>query len=248
MKIAYMSDLHLEIADLDITNPDTDVLVLAGDICTLRHLDSNGKLGNRYRQFFKRCTDQWRHVLYVLGNHESYGYRVEKSQARAREIPGVVFLDNTTVEINGVKFWGATLWTDLSNPMDSIAAQMSMNDYKTIRTEGGVRPISPQDTTRWHKESLKSLQDSGAQVVITHHAPSWMSISDVFKGDTINPAYASHLDNVILSLAPSIWIHGHVHSRNCYQIGSTCVLSNPRGYSGFEHIADTFKVETVDIG
>ena len=247
MKIAIASDLHLEFADLDFDNPGADVLVLAGDICTLRHLDGDGKLGKRFRDFFKRCTSRFPHVLYVLGNHESYGYRVEKSLARAREIPGVTLLDNAVVEIDKVRFWGATLWSDLSNPMDSIIAQRFMNDFKVIRTEGGLRSLRPQDTTQWHRESVESVRGAQAHVVVTHHAPSMRSIPPKFKGDALSAAYASPLDDVVLDLAPQVWIHGHVHSRNNYAIGNTQVVSNPRGYVGHETQASLWTLETLDV-
>ena len=247
MKISIASDLHLEFADLDLANPGSDVLVLAGDICTLRHLDSDGKLGERFRDFFKRCADRWEHVIYVLGNHESYGSRVEKSVARAREIPGITLLDNTSVEIRGIRFWGATLWADLTNPLDSIVARRFMNDYKAIRTQGGQRPLTPEDTTAWHRESVKLLRQCRPDVVVTHHAPSMRSIPPEFQGDVLNTAYASPLDDVVLHLAPRLWIHGHIHSRQDYLLGETRVVARPRGYVGHETKASLWTLETLDV-
>jgi hypothetical protein len=31
-----------------------------------------------------------------------------------------------------------------------------------------------------------------------------------------------------------LWTHGHVHNVNDYMIGDTRVVSNPRGYEGYE--------------
>lgn len=247
MKISIASDLHLEFADLDLTNPGSDVLVLAGDICTLRHLDSDGKLGDRFRHFFRRCTLQWEHVLYVLGNHESYGSRVDKSEARARTIPGVTLLQDSSVKIGGYRFWGATLWTDLRDPIARLTARTSMNDYKTIRAEGGLRRLTPDDTHEWHQKSLKSLSDQSPDVVITHHAPSYASVPDQYKGDPLNPAYASSLDSLVQALSPRLWIHGHIHSYNDYLIGKTRVVSNPRGYYRYESIANSWQPLVVTL-
>ena len=248
MKIAIASDLHLEFADIDFHNPGADVLVLVGDICTLRHLDTAGKLGNRFRAFFQRCTEQFPHVLYVLGNHESYNSRVERSIQRAQEIPGITLLHNSAITIQNTKFWGATLWTDFDhNPLNQEIARGSMNDYKAIRTEGGMNRLRPQDTALWHQESIHSLQQHRPDVVITHHAPSYRSIPDHYRGDSLNPAYASRLDDLVAHINPKLWIHGHIHSYNDYHIDTTRVVSNPRGYLGHESQATHWQPEIIDV-
>lgn len=248
MKIAIASDLHLELADIDFHNPGADVLVLAGDICTLRHLDADGKLGDRFRQFFKRCTDRFPHVLYVLGNHESYGSRVDKSEARARDIPGVTLLQDSSVKIDGYKFWGATFWTNFNrDPLARLVARQFMNDYKVIRTNGGETRLTPDDTAGWHQKSVRSLSDHFPDVVVTHHAPSYRSIPDHFKSDVLNPAYASSHDSLIQALRPQLWIHGHIHSPNDYQIAKTRVVSNPRGYYNYERMANSWQPVVVTL-
>ena len=73
-----MSDLHLEFAGLS-NLPGGDVLILAGDILTVRHLRSNktdadGRL--RRKCFEKFCLDEVRKYgrsLYATGNNEPVG-------------------------------------------------------------------------------------------------------------------------------------------------------------------------------
>ena len=68
MKIAYCSDLHLEFADLILTNDENaDVLVLAGDICVAKHF-------TKKLEFFQKVSEEFPKVLYVIGNHEHYHY------------------------------------------------------------------------------------------------------------------------------------------------------------------------------
>ena len=57
----------------------------------------------------------------------------------------------------------------------------------------------------------------------------------------MNCAYFSRLSDFILD-HPQIktWVHGHVHNFTDYMIGDTHVLANPRGYVGYESIADEF--------
>ena len=80
MKFALGSDLHLEFGDINLQNTDNaDVLILGGDICVAADIgkpDSNnfmeGAKSNRITDFFKRCSFQFPHVIYIMGNHEHY--------------------------------------------------------------------------------------------------------------------------------------------------------------------------------
>ena len=73
-------------------------------------------------------------------------------------------------------------------------------------------------------------------VVITHHAPSFMSVNDRYKGDTLmNGGYASELGEFILDHENiKLWCHGHMHDPVDYMIGTTRIVANPRGYVGQE--------------
>ena len=81
MRIAVTSDVHLEFGPLILKNEhNIDVLVLSGDICVASDLNyksdnlgivSNGKY-ERMREFFRSCSDNFKHVIYIMGNHEHY--------------------------------------------------------------------------------------------------------------------------------------------------------------------------------
>ena len=68
MKVQYMSDLHLEFADMPIPDVAGDVLVLAGDI----HVGANAI------PWIEQCAHVFKDVIYVLGNHEYYGQKMWK--------------------------------------------------------------------------------------------------------------------------------------------------------------------------
>ena len=56
------------------------------------------------------------HIVYVLGNHEFYGTEIEDARARLTDecaAVGIHLLDPGMVRIEGTRFIGATLWTDL---------------------------------------------------------------------------------------------------------------------------------------
>jgi Icc-related predicted phosphoesterase len=112
-----------------------------------------------------------------------------------------------------------------------------MNDYKRVRnSKKGYRHLSPADTRLIHMNSLMEMErflgshDPRRTIVVTHHAPSAMSLPERRRDHSLSCAYASHLDPFILKHTPYLWIHGHIHQSRDYRIGSTRIISNPQGY------------------
>jgi Icc-related predicted phosphoesterase len=136
-----------------------------------------------------------------------------------------------------------------------------MNDYRVIQNfyedKSLYFKLTPEWTFRTHiktmnyfREELPKHSDKPV-VMITHHAPSFMSISEQYRGPGdyhMNGGYASDLSEFILD-HPQIkkWVHGHVHSTHQYNIGDTEVLANPRGYVGHESCANHFEVKHFEI-
>jgi hypothetical protein len=241
MKISIASDLHLEFGPLEL--PGGEVLILAGDICEYR---SFKKRRQNIVDFFDNQCSKYQQVFMVLGNHEAYHHRLDKTYNDFKSLlpPNVTLLENETVDYRGVVFMGATLWTDLhrGNPMTMMTVKEAMNDYRVIQNyypnTGLYHRLTPEFTYQLHnntldyfRKNLKSYQDRPV-VVITHHGPSYQSIHEKYRGHHhMNGGYVSDLSEFILD-HPQIhtWCHGHVHNRFDYQIGSTRVLCNPRGY------------------
>lgn len=270
MNIQLISDVHLNFGDL--TLPGGDVLVMAGDIMEAGHLRRydnaglNKDIADRYRRFIQEELTKYNTVLYVMGNHEHYHNTFSDTIPRiARDLPAnTTILDNTSFSIGGITFFGGTLWTDCNggNPLTDIDMQWKMSDYQTIKHKGFVTPrphggsyytnkFTPAFTRSLHKETLVALDSLYNEtrepiVVITHHAPSLASISEKYRGHPMNGAYASNLSDFILD-RPRIthWLHGHIHDPVDYMIGSTRILSNPRGYVGFEVNIDDYTTMTV---
>lgn len=230
MKIHVLSDLHTELWRYDPVDLDCDVVVLAGDIGV--GLGALEWINSAYSD---------KPVVYVPGNHEYYGHNLSVIDSLKRQSrPNVYLLDNDEVEIDGVRFLGSTLWTDfaLFGEAEVFFAQKyagdNMNDFSVIKS--GVAQFLPVAATEIHKRSRAWLErmladrDDGPTVVVTHHAPSAMSISERFKADPLSPAFASRLEPIIEEFAPALWIHGHTHDAFDYEIYDTRVVCNPRGY------------------
>ena len=258
MKITLISDLHLEISGpLDLSGGD--VLIIAGDACEAVSLAREFKSikDDNYNvsafpclDFFQNQVSKYEKVFYVLGNHEHYRGRFDKTKKILEEsvYKNVTILDDDIFEYKGVMFLGGTLWTDCNknDPVTILELKNYMNDYKVItynyENQGYYHKLNPQVTIQKHRSTLKYFREMWAKypnnpfVVITHHAPSFLSVHEKYKDDkSINGGYASDLSNDILD-NPNIkfWVHGHMHTPSSYEIGSTNILANPRGYIPWE--------------
>jgi len=265
MKIHLISDIHLEFGDL--TLPGGEVLILAGDACESRTLNnykydphgiltknSRGERLDRAARFFWEECAKYQHVIYVMGNHEHYHGKTWKTWNEInQEIPNNVhLLEQEKFQLDGVVFLGSTLWTDLNrgDPLCAHTLSSMMNDYRLIThsSNGTYGRLRPRDTADIHQQTLDWMQkelashSSDKVVVVTHHAPSYQSISEKYRDDKhMNGGYASDLSEFILDHPQiKIWCHGHTHTRFDYQVGDVRVLCNPRGYQGYEEIAEDF--------
>jgi Icc-related predicted phosphoesterase len=268
MKINLVSDMHLNFQDIEM--PGGDVLIMAGDIMEAGHLrladnaKKNTFIADRYRRFLKEEMPKYKDVIYIMGNHEHYNNSYDDTATRLRrELPdNVHFLEQESVQIDDVHFFGATLWTDChrGDPTTMSVLKNGMSDFKVIKFGHGIRMDSLYGDSYWTNsftpayavsvfkdtmEKLKVFLDEHKDdkvVVVTHHAPSELSVDPMFKDDHhMNGGYYSRLGDFIMD-HPQIktWVHGHMHNPVDYMMGSTRVLANPRGYVGYETIANTF--------
>ena len=229
------SDLHLEtfkrypsLATIPQPQSPYDLIVLAGDIhAGTQGLDALAKLGVGH--------------VYVAGNHEYYKHDVEllnqALEERAAQL-NLHFLQCRSVVIQGVRFLGATLWTDYEIQSglrfaSELIAKAFLPDFRLIRYKG--RRFSPKDAIELHRQARDWLAGeldkpfSGKTVVVTHHAPHANSIHPRFGLSPINAAFVSDLTELVERA--DLWIHGHMHDSFDYRLGNgSRVVVNPRGY------------------
>jgi len=269
--ITIANDLHLEFGAIEIKNTSkADVLILSGDIIVADDisLTNNVKYSHRYictkryREFFEQVSSEFKHVIYVAGNHEFYNGKWEKSIADIREFivnfPNIHFLEREMVELDGVVYMGGTLWTDMNkgDPLTLHATQDMMTDFSIIRNDAfGHRKLRPSDTVIRHKKTLEYFKFIAQEhkdkkiVMVVHHAPHQKSINEKYISEYLmNGAYASNLSDFILD-HPQIKLvtHGHMHDSSDYMIGDTRVICNPRGYVGEILNPEFFPNFTVEI-
>lgn len=259
MKLAICSDLHQEFGPISLENTESvDVLILAGDIIVEQQYDfhSNYQSSEKYYKFFSEISERFPNIIYVFGNHEYYHgnlqYSVNNLKDALKTFSNIHILNNESLVIDDIKFIGSTLWTSLnnSNPVTNFYVQSSMNDYRHIKN--GEYKLVASDTVEENKKSFNYINDNinhEKVVVITHHAPSYQLMNDRYGSNSeLEHAYYNNYDQFIID-NPQIkaWIFGHTHSKHDIIIGETRVLSNPRGYVGYDNISENFKLEYIEV-
>lgn len=223
MRILSISDLHFEChADggksfVESLPKTLDVLVVAGDLCTFGMLENSLKL----------LADAAPQVVYVSGNHEFWESKpsdvLKRLERHSSKLSNLHWLERGAAVINGQRFVGATMWFR-EDPL-SIGARSKMNDFQCIK---GFVPWVFETNAR-STEFLKREVQPG-DIVVTHHAPSWQSLSPYYRGSSLNSFYVCDMESTMLYREPKLWFHGHIHNSFDYQVDKTRVICNPFGY------------------
>jgi hypothetical protein len=236
-----MSDIHREFGSpVHITEPPpmtadkNTVLVLAGDI----------DLGDAGIKWAGSIRKKYKEIIYVPGNHEYYRQNMVKLDpllAETAKAEGVTLLMEASVVIDGKRFIGGTMWTDMGggNPNVLFEARATMNDYHVIRN--GHRKLRPEDTVEIHRRTKQFIFeeiDKSAEpcVVVTHHLPTYMGYPEQYAGHRRNAYYVTEMFDLIKDREDKIlaWFHGHNHTSVDAKIGKVRLLSNQYGYHNHE--------------
>ncbi len=220
-------------------------------------------------RFFEQACSEFSHVIYIMGNHEHYHYNFKNTLDTLRQHLGYLsnlhILEKETVDIGGYTFIGGTLWTDMNsgNPGTKAIIKELMNDFRVVSdyyddvpyTQRWRYKLTPDKAEQEHDHMMAYIDtvtrnDRQAKyVVVGHHAPSFKSVAEQYKHETVmNHGFASDLEDFI-AYRPEIrlWVHGHMHNASDYTIGTTRVVCNPRGYIGYEAAAEDFRLKFIDL-
>jgi predicted phosphodiesterase len=233
LKIRLLSDLHLEIHDLDkqlTFKSDADVVILAGDIGN-PHQSSYESIINKLSLLHSK-------VLVISGNHEYYSQTNDmpdiddQIQQICDDDDDIHFLQMRSIIYERVKFIGCTLWSEVK---DSSLTKY-MNDFNKIKSNDN-QPLTISEYNDIHTLHRKWLEteltkpktnDYDKVCVITHHLPSYSLIDPQYTDEPTNCFFATDVN----TQNADIWCYGHTHKANKTEINGTKFYCNPRGYPG----------------
>lgn len=235
MKLHILSDLHLSVSAFEAPETEADVIILAGDI-------ARPKEAIAWAQQFSKP------VIYVPGNHEFYGSSISATVYELKRLcaaENIHVLHNDALEMEGVRFLGATLWTDFqlfgeTGEQRDFAIDMAslmLRDFSRIYMNDSLESLFTPDEAmlqfQQHASWLNTQLDkpfSGQTVVITHHSPSIKSIHPRFVSSPLNTCFVSDAEWLVDGQRADLWVHGHTHDSFDYEVNGTRVVCNPRGY------------------
>jgi 3',5'-cyclic AMP phosphodiesterase CpdA len=253
MKLWIWSDLHLELQTPAFADspPEADVIVCAGDLCRA------DQLGECARWLVDRYDLP---IVFVPGNHEFYGggasprtktadhhLMAEVAKASRSWRQPFHILDDSLVEVGGVRFIGGTLWTDFMMDLKDDGhfawrvkwAPTQLADFSRIRL-GENRRLTPSDMIDLHRltrgfiESQLVIPFDGKTVVVTHHMPHPDCTPAAYRGWETNYLFAcgkEAFEGILSSdAAPALWVCGHTHHPSDVMVGRTRIVCNPMGY------------------
>src|SRR3990172_6892734 len=128
-----VSDLHLDFYGrneaygiLESWTPQSDILVIAGDLCEMRNFDP---------RWIEILRNRWPNIIVIPGNHEYYGLDLDPGIMDSLQIHCHV-LNRRVVQINGIVFAGCTLW--FPHPYGNRKYEHMVADFSRIGSYCGT--------------------------------------------------------------------------------------------------------------
>lgn len=101
MQIVAISDTHGKHRDVII--PDGDILIHAGDL-------TRGGTKEQTIEFLEWFAEQKHpYKIFIAGNHDFFFEQADPDEISSVIPDGIVYLNDSGVEINGFKFWGSPI-------------------------------------------------------------------------------------------------------------------------------------------
>ncbi len=163
--------------------PDGDILVHSGDLCRYGSRDNV----DEFSEWF--ASQPHEHKVVIAGNHDA-ALQKYLGYGQIFTVKGIHYLEDTGVEIEGLKFWGSP-WT------------LPFQSWSFMLEEEGL-------TRKW------SLIPADTDVLITHGPPAGVldltDLEGVLAGSLTLGYRIDSLTNFYER--PLVHIFGHIHERN----------------------------------
>jgi Icc-related predicted phosphoesterase len=176
MKICIISDTHNKHKRLGVL-PNADMIIHCGDMSSVGHSHEIHDFMGWYGHL-----KQFKYKLIIAGNHD---WLFERNRLIAMDkVPeNVTYLEDSGIEIEGIKFWGSPV-------------QPPFNNWAFNR---------PEEKLAQHWQAIPDDTD----VLITHGPPH--SIFDWSIYDKIHTGSPSLYFEVVDRIRPKLHCFGHIH-------------------------------------
>ena len=273
MNLQLLSDLHLEADPAFVATPapGADLLVLAGDVGSYQTRRDGSAMAEADwgLQRFSPLPQYagWpTPVLFVPGNHEYDNLDWDEAHAGLRHACdrlGIAWLERETLQVDGVRFVGTTLWSDYDALVPGQATQTvrlrqrekafrAANFYlhKMAGQRGGalfdaaaMRELA-LECQDWLRAALATAHE-GPTVVVTHFAPTLHSADPRYGLTPGTAGFCNALDDLLPQA--DLWLHGHLHCPTDLRVDRCRIVANPLGYARKDEQAGFRPTLTVHV-
>ena len=173
MRIVFISDTHGQHSSLLL--PEGDMIIHAGDFTS----KGTAAQVNDFLYWFKKLP--FRYKIFIGGNHD---FLLEEKPDQFREmlLPDFIYLEDSMVEIEGIKIWGS--------PITPYFFNWAFN-----RQRG-------EDIRRYW-----NMIPEGIDVLVTH-GPPYGILDTTARGEVVG---CKDLTDRINETRPRIHVFGHIH-------------------------------------
>ena len=177
LSIVIISDTHNKHMRLG-TLPDADVIIHCGDFTSVGH-------SHEIVEFMKwyGSLNQYKYKLIIAGNHD-WLFETNRLIAIEKVPENVSYLEDSGIEIEGIKFWGTPVQPPFNNWAFNRPEEKLMQHWQAIPTE--------------------------TDVLITHCPPH--TIFDWSIYDKIHTGSPGLYFEVLERIKPKLHCFGHIHS------------------------------------
>lgn len=182
-RIWHFSDTHEQEQSLKIPNEDFDIAIFSGDEANNRSPVLNEGPARKFLKWYSEIPN-FKHKIFVAGNHSS---AIANKLIKRKEIEdlGIIYLENESVEIEGLKIWGSPYSPTFHDWWFMLKRSKLYNLWQMI----------PEDT----------------DIVISHGPPKGVLDVSEKEDRTLEYCGCNALLNRMLALQPKLCLFGHIH-------------------------------------
>ena len=208
MKICIISDSHNKYKKL-VDMPDADMIIHCGDATSMGY-------EHEIVNFFKWFSNlkQYKYKIFIAGNHDCL-FETFSGIAKSLVPDNVIYLEDSGVEIEGIKFYGTPVQSEFNNWAFNRTEEKLAKYWEAI----------PDDT----------------DVVITHSPPFGVLDYSPMCGHAGSP---SLYNEISMRIKPKIHCFGHIHhSHGKKTLGDITYVNASILNDKYQHVFDPIVVE-----